>query len=537
MAGSGTATFLAKGATAATPSLRRFVDALPLPPTLAGAQLSLRIRKTTQKFHADLPLTPVWGYNGGGYNGYLGPTVEAVKGTRTSVSYVNELPAKHLFNVDPTITQMRGKPLNSRILTHLHGGHISPEADGNPFTSADVAPGGTQTVEYANDQEAAHIWYHDHALGITRLNVMAGLAGHYLLRDEVDDGRGGIFPSEPGTGLPHGRYEVPLAIQDRTFTSRGKLTYPAQWTPEFFGDVVTVNGKVWPYLRVEPRKYRFRILNGSNSRFYNLTPTGRATMTQIGTDGGLLPRPVPIDSLLIAPGERADVVMDFTGLGGSNVRLVDTALPDTTVSPATPLQRPDVMQFRVRGTATVADKPLPTRLRDAPFSVPGEVAQERFVTLEEVMAGPVPRAVLLNGMRFHEHPVTEKPRLGTTEVWTIVNLSADTHPIHLHLVQFEVLGRRALDATGYQAALDAARAAAGGPVDASGRLVNPDPEPFLGANEPVEANELGPKDTVRANPMQITRVRVNFDIAGGYVWHCHILEHEDNDMMRPFEVV
>jgi spore coat protein A len=149
----------------------------------------------------------------------------------------------------------------------------------------------------------------------------------------------------------------------------------------------------------------------------------------------------------------------------------------------------------------------------------------------------VPKAVLLNGMGFLEAPVTEKPRLGTTEVWTIINLSADTHPIHLHQVQFQVLERRRLNVEGYQAALDQARSVAGGPVDANGRLVNPNPAPYLGRSQPVEANERGPKDTVRANPMQITRVKAHFDIAGGYVWHCHILEHEDNDMMRPFEVV
>jgi spore coat protein A len=541
LAGSGLATFLTKEAQAATPALTPFVDALPIPPLLTGAAQNLRIRQTTtHNFHRALPDSRVWGYNGGGYDGYLGPTIEAVKGTPTTVSYVNELPTTHLLKVDPTITQMKGKPQNSRILTHLHGGHISATADGNPFASNDIQPGQTQTVTYANDQEAAHIWYHDHAMGITRLNVMAGLAGHYLVRDAVDDGKGGVFPNEPGTGLPYGEiYEVPLAIQDRTFTKDGQLDYPANWTPEFFGDVVTVNGRVWPYLTVEPRKYRFRILNGSNSRFYNLRLSNGRAIFQIGTDGGLLPRPVQRSRLLLAPGERADVVIDFTGLSGTNVRLVDSALPATTISPATPLQRPEIMRFNVRGTATVADKPLPTRLRTTSFSVPGAIAKTRFLTLEEVLAGPVPTAVVLNGMGFLDRPVTEDPRLGKSEIWNIINISADTHPIHLHLVQFQVLGRQTIDVAKYQAALDAARASAGGPVDAGGELVNPDPTKIPGCitgPAPVEANERGPKDTVRANPGQVTRIKANFDLAGEYVWHCHILEHEDNDMMRPYQV-
>jgi spore coat protein A, manganese oxidase len=188
LAGSGMATLLTKKALAATPALTPFLDELPIPSVLTGASLSLAIRQTTQKFHTALPPAPVWGYNGGGYSGYLGPTIEAVKGTPTSVSYLNDLPLEHLLEQEPSVGQ-------TRILTHLHGGHISDAADGNPYaTPVESLFGQTQTVEYANDQEAAHIWYHDHALGITRLNVMAGLAGHYLVRDEVDNGQGGKLP-------------------------------------------------------------------------------------------------------------------------------------------------------------------------------------------------------------------------------------------------------------------------------------------------------------------------------------------------------
>jgi len=557
LAGSGMAAFLSKEARGATPALTQFVDPLPIPPLLTGTKLSLLIQQTTQKFHTDLPETRVWGYNNDVVKktaGNLGPTIQAVKGTPTTVSYLNDLPTTHLLKVNPTITQMKGKPQNSRILTHLHGGHISSTDDGNPYAGStsdsgqimpDFLSKQTQKVTYANDQEAAHIWYHDHALGITRLNVMAGLAGHYLLRDAVDNGQGGNFPNEPGTGLPYGKYEVPLAIQDRTFTKDGQLDYPANWTPEFFGDVVTVNGMVWPRLDVEPRKYRFRILNGSNSRFYNLQLQNDQEeifpIIQIGTDGGFLPQPVQRSSLLLAPGERADVVIDFSGLQEKeSVKFVDVELPEGTENPADPLEPPDIMQFKVTALEpTIADKPLPTQLRSAPFSVGGAIKKTRFLTLEEVLAGPVPKAVVLNGMHF-EDPVTENPKRNTTEIWNLINISADTHPIHLHLVQFQILERQTINVAKYQAALEAARTAAGGPVDAKGELVNPDPAKIPGCvtgTAEVEANERGPKDTVRANPAQITRIKARFDRPGGYVWHCHILEHEDNDMMRPYDVV
>jgi spore coat protein A, manganese oxidase len=311
LAGSGMVTFLfTEEAQAVTSAVRMqpFLDELPIPPVLNGAtSKTLTIQQTTHQFHQSLASVPVWGYNGGTKTGgYLGPTMVAQRGTRTTISYANALPTKHLLNVDPTLTQMKGKPVNSRILTHLHGGHISDTADGNPYAgstlpSGQVVPdflsGQTQRVTYANDQEAAHLWYHDHALGITRLNVMAGLAGVYLLRDSGlfgDDGQGGNFPD--GRKLPSGDYEVPLVIQDRAFAKDGRIKYPAQWTPEFFGDVVCVSGKVWPFKEVEARKYRCRILNGSNSRLYNLKLT-QGTMTQIGTDGGFLTAPVPISSL------------------------------------------------------------------------------------------------------------------------------------------------------------------------------------------------------------------------------------------------
>jgi spore coat protein A len=575
IAGSAMGTFVfTEEAQAVTTSARLtpFQDALPIPPVLTEANPQLLIQQTNHQFHQALPPVPVWGYNFPGVKdptatpnfGYLGPTIVAQRGTPKTVTYKNELPTKHLLNVDPTITQMRGKPTNSRILTHLHGGHITAQADGNPYaTQVDILSTMTQTADYQNDQEAAHLWYHDHALGITRLNVMAGLAGVYLLRDSGpfgDNGNGGNFPDEPGRALPSGvdglnnPCEVPLVIQDRAFAKDGRIKYPAQWTPEFFGDVVCVTGKVWPKHIVEQRQYRMRILNGSNSRFYNLkltdgagNATTGATMTQIGTDGGFLAAPVDITTsgLLIGPGERADVIFDFRGISGI-VNLVDNGVGLPTVSPQPPLAQPEIMQFQVRAQGPETDVTLPDKLRETtPFEVPPVPgATKRYLTLEEALAGgrAVPQAVLLNGMHFAD-PVTERPSLNSTEDWWLANLSADTHPIHLHLVQFEIVERRVLDVAAYQAALTAARNGAGGAPfvvgqDGQATLVTPEnPEQYFGADLPVDPNEKGPKDTVRANPMEATHIRAHFDIVGKYVWHCHILEHEDNDMMRPYDVV
>src|SRR5512132_4244607 len=321
-------------AAAATPNLSKFSEPLPIPPVLdgtgGGKSFTIAARESMWQFHADLPATRTWGYWAGDTGiGYLGPTIEATRrpndtvATQLTVTWLNELDAAFLPN-DPTLpgAVMPGEP--APIVTHLHGGENHPQFDGTPlqwFTG-----GGqkgphyiTNTYTYYNEQLAGMVWYHDHALGNTRTNVYAGLAGLYFIRDAQDTG-------EPGNplGLPAGPYEIPLVLQDKTFNADGSLFYPTlgvtayhpQWVPEFFGDVAVVNAKIWPFVDVEPRRYRLRIVNGSQSRFYNLQfddeNSGRAlTFTQIGTDGGLLRAPVPAKALLIAPGERADLIIDF----------------------------------------------------------------------------------------------------------------------------------------------------------------------------------------------------------------------------------
>jgi spore coat protein A len=526
-----------RGATAAPAfaKLPRFSVPLPIPAkatAVAANTYHLTLRQAQRMLHPRLGLTTVWGYDDGTLGPlYPGPTIEVQRGTPTSVSYENELPIMHLLPLDTSI--IPGGDASVRMLTHLHGGFVSGADDGNPYSTGfndEYVRGETQTVTYPNDQPAATLWYHDHAVAITRLNVYAGLAGFYLIRDENDTG------DEPNPiGLPGGAYEIPIVIQDRLFTGRGQLFYPGpEWEPEFFGDTAVVNGAPFPFLEVEPRKYRFRFLNGSNSRFYHLHIPGGPPFHHIGSEGGMFGAPVETRTILLLPAERADVLVDFAGLEGRRVLLGNATLPRTVVSPASP-RLPLIMQFRV-GTTVTQPGPatIPTTLPGAEPNF-GTPARERYITLEEVLNDDgEPIRVLIDGLRF-EDPVNIQVPAGDIEDWLLINLTEDTHPIHLHLPQFQVVSRRLFDVASYQAALDAARAA-GEP--------NPNPQPFhIGGPLPLQSDDRGFKDTVSANPQVVTRIRSPFELPSGvagrqkYVFHCHILEHEDNDMMRPYEVL
>ncbi len=231
-------------------------------------------------------------------------------------------------------------------MIHLHGAKAAPDSDGYPENW--YVPGKSAMYHYPNNQDAALLWYHDHALGINRLNVVAGLLGAFLIRDPVED----------SLNLPSGKYEIPLIIYDRMFDEQSQLYYPvspvpnAPWVPEFFGDAILVNGKLLPYLEVEPRKYRFRVLNGANGRFFHLSLSNGQLFHQIGTDQGLLPAPVPLDRLLLAPSERADLVVDFTDHAGEQIVLKNDAFT--------------LMQFRVSQNKIRDTSSLPPTLRPVP---------------------------------------------------------------------------------------------------------------------------------------------------------------------------
>ncbi len=534
------------------------------------------------------PKTTVWGYEGiiedsntgepVCFRNSPGATFEAIRDIPVNVQWVNNLIEPHLLAVDPTIHWANpnniprplppfppfppGFPLAQSpvpIVTHLHGGEVRSDSDGGPdswFTAGEEKKGpafSTSRTNYPNQQEPTTLWYHDHSLGITRLNVYAGLAGFYLLRDPKN-------PIEPL--LPSGPYEIPIVIQDRSFNEDGSLLFPTNgvnpdihpyWIPEFVGDVIMVNGVVWPNLNVERRQYRFRLLNGSNARFYNLKLSNDQSFIQIGSDGGFLPFPVTLTELLIGPGERADIVIDFSIVdpGTTIILRNDANIPFPDGDPVDPDTVGQIMQFTVLDTNVIPPNNLPAELNDIPVFIPDK---HRVLTLIEVMGPGGPIEVLLDGQKWGA-PISELPMVGSTEEWEIVNLTEDSHPIHLHLVQFLLDNRQNLDAERYEE---------------DWILLNGEPplshptiplplEPYLQGN-PIDPNlnERGWKDTVIMNPGQVTRIKVRFapqnvnpkkvkpgvnlypfdpTFGPGYVWHCHILDHEDNEMMRPFKVI
>ncbi|MFI7314872.1 multicopper oxidase family protein [Streptomyces hygroscopicus] len=536
-------------------AIPRFVNALPRPSRIdvtAGGTRTLRASPVVQDvLGGGLGLTtPVWGF---GQNGsrrgsgmsvsYPGPTFVAFKDRPVHVHWVNELPFRHLLPVDTTIhwafqhtdytIARNGVP----SVVHLHGGHTDPQSDGHPDAWYTVTGthgprfAGTR-FSYGNTQEAATLWYHDHALGITRLNVYAGLVGFYFLRDRhelslIEDHK-----------LPSGPYEIELAIQDRMFYPDGRLAYPdipadsPDWPggpsvqPEFFGQVILVNGKAWPHLDVEPRQYRLRLLNGSNSRFYRLSVDGSwpFPVTQIATEDGFLYRPLPLDApLVISPGERVELVVDFRGLRGSQFTVTNDA--PTPFPDGTPVAPPadQVLQLRVSRPLDqkVPEPRLPGTLRKAPFTVDKPPARTRQLLLFEGTDSfgrprPLLGTVEKGGLAWSD-PITEDPALNTAEIWEVFNTTPDTHPIHLHLVRFQVLDRAPFTAD---------------QDPRTGALTNIQ----VGEAQPPGPGEQGPKDTVQMPPGQVTRIKALFDKRGLYVWHCHILEHEDNEMMRNYQV-
>ena len=545
-------------------TLAKFVDALPVPQVLrpvsvdaGGAHYEVSMTQFRQKLHRDLPPTTLWGYGDArqAHGVYPGPTIEARSGAPLTVKWMNNLPSRHLLPIDRTIM---GDLPDTRTVVHLHGARILSSSDGYPdawFTNGFGQTGpffDRKIYSYPNDQQATTLWYHDHADGITRLNVFTGLEGFYLIRDERED----------DLGLPSGRFEIPLLIQDRMFNRDGSLNYPVvdpstdplvppKWIPEFFGDTAVVNGKVWPVLEVEPRKYRFRLLNGSNARFYHLTLADRfgnpgPEFQQIGTDGGLLPHPVVLTELLMAPAERFDIVIDFDGFEGHTFTLLNDA--PAPFPGGGEVDLPEIMQFRVARRVSEIDRSnLPHNLGSVPLLDPAHAAQQRNLMLAEQdsLIDGAPIVGLLGGSPLNAtadnptgglhwmDPVTEFVKAGSVEVWNLVNTTGDAHPIHVHLVQFQVVGRQPYDLDFYMA---------------TGKVK------YTGPLQPPAANDRPAwKDTVKAFPTDdagnqlVTRIIAKFDPPTGtvlkkgdslrFVWHCHILEHEDNDMMRPWDLV
>ena len=620
----------------------KFVTPLVIPPPMPASAATgdfdyyrIAVRQFRQQIlPAPMPRTTVWSYGSVEHPAsfhYPAFTIESTAGRATRVSWMNQLVdarggyLRHLLAVDQTLhwanppggisgRDHRGhdpEPYAGPvpIVTHVHGAHAGDESDG--FAEAWYLPAannipagyavegtwyqhfrekfaakfgdswtpGTAIAQYPNDQPATTLWYHDHTLGMTRLNVYAGPAGFYLIRGGMHDIAPGILPGPaPSLGdapdIPY--YEIPIAIQDRSFDANGSLFYPDSraffeglrkgqlqipfipepacggesdvspiWNPEFFGNTMVVNGRTWPYLEVEKRRYRFRLLNGCNSRFLilRLDQPG-LPFYQIGAEGGFLDSPVHRDELLIAPAERADVIIDFSDVpAGTRIVLRNLAPdepfgegePDIDFEPADPESTGLVMQFRVVAARSV-DTSIPVDSLVLPTRLPLPAATlTRDLSLNEIDSTTVkalsrgdervfqlacdgvdavpfgPAAALLGIMNPDGSPalrgwadvITENPDVGSTEVWAIRNLTGDAHPIHIHQVMFEVIDRESI---------------------ATGEV------------RPRDPWESGLKDTVTALPGEIVRVKATFDLAGLYVWHCHIVEHEDNEMMRPYSV-
>jgi spore coat protein A len=475
--------------------LASFVDPLPLPQRIVApkrGKLRIAMREIHAKVHRDVPPTRMWSYGATA----LGPQIEARSRRTLRVEWVNELPRKHFLPIDYSLHGCGHDVPEVRACVHLHGGRTPSQDDGYPEDW--YIPGKSRLCTYPLEQDAAALWYHDHAMGINRLNIYAGLVGQLMLRDEAED----------ALDLPSGAYEIPLILYDRILTADGQLFYPTSgdpahpWVTEFDGDAVLVNGKIRPFLEVEPRVYRFRALNAANSRFFALSLSDHQTFHQIGSDQGLLSAPVALTSLLLSPAERADLLIDFSGHAGKRIHLYGGAL--------------EMMEFRVAATPSVHTA-LPATLRSIPNVSEAEATVTRTVTLNEIMTRQgISTGMLLNRKHWHE-PVTETPKLNSTEIWEFVNLTEDVHPMHLHLVRFRILDRRTFEPFDFQ----------------THQTLR-----YLGPATPPEPNERGWKDVVQCPPGQVTRILVTFDgYPGRYLYHCHILEHESNDMMRPFKVI
>jgi spore coat protein A, manganese oxidase len=510
----------------------RYIDPLPILKPIKPYETHkdadfyrVRMMEFRKQLHSQLPPTRLWGYEGQ----YPGPILEAMSGRRVEVEWENHLPLQHLFPIDMHLHGAMAPAPAVRVVPHLHGSRTASISDGMP--EGWFVPGASARYTYPNQQQAATLWYHDHAMGITRLNVYAGLSGFYFLRDR----------QELNMNLPSGDYEIPLALQDRMLDDEAQLLYapteddgtrvPAgTWGPQFFGDLPVVNGALYPYLDVEPRMYRLRVLNASNGRFFNLYLNQAARPTdipallkfnQIGSDGGLLGKPAPLEKVLLAPAERADLLVDFTGLEGKTITLSNNApapYPGWSLLHALHAPLNELMQFRVAESAGSAGKAfsLPPAF-DLPRMDPSQaVATRDFVLSENMDMQGNSMGMQINGKSYAD-ATTEFPKLGTMEKWRFINTTDDTHPMHLHLVQFQILERRGFD---------------------YGTFVRQGKLQFVGTPRPPAPNEAGWKDTAIVNPHDVLTILVRFEgFTGRYVFHCHMAEHEDNDMMRPFEVV
>lgn len=505
--------------------LKKFIEHMPVPHVKQpenknerDPSYSIEIKEVAHQFHPDLPETRVWAFDGQ----IPGPTFDVQKGEKIQVEWKNQLPKDHFLPVDPTL-HGSGELPGGRTAVHIHGAKVEEDFDGYPeswYTKDYEQTGPTfkhKVYHYPNAQRAMTLWYHDHTMGITRLNMYAGLSGFYLLHDE----------EEQNLELPKGKYDIPILLQDRSFNEDGSLDYPTgeqvseelevSHVEEAYGDTVVVNGKVWPYMDVEPRAYRLRFLNGANSRYFHLDLSPFKAYL-IGTDGGLIEKPQKLEGFVLGPAERVEVLIDFSQLAGQTITLTNSApapYPDGDLDEA----MKDVLQFRIQDRASESESFDISQLSGLSTIQPlheKEAVRTRDLLLnhtEDEYGRPVH---LLDGNAWHD-PITEDPKLGTVEIWRFINVTDDAHPMHIHLVDFQVLDHQAFDLDHYEQ---------------TGEIK------YMGDKKRPTMTEQGLKDTVTVKPGEAVRVIARFEpYAGTYVYHCHMIEHEDYDMMRPYKVV
>ncbi|MDE2444597.1 MAG: multicopper oxidase domain-containing protein [Alphaproteobacteria bacterium] len=542
--------------------------AMPVSPIYdATKQYMLTMGEFEHRFHPDMSPVRVFGYNGT----YPGPTIVAKTNEAVRINWFNGLEGKSLdslisFGVRQGMEEdhMLEKPHH---VVHVHGARVPATSDGFPHHFSHPNEG--HLYYYPNKQAASTLWYHDHAMDVTRLNVYAGLCGMYLLR-----GDGEAF-------LPSGKQEIPLVLQDKSFTEDGSQLYYEQEydkekakndpnytaTPEFVGQFPVVNGQIWPRASVAPRVYRLRILNGANTRIFNLSfceegdPGKKINFHVIGTEGGFLKESVAAKTLLMAPGERFDVLLDLRKHNNKNI-ILHNSHPDILDHRKENFAQ--LLQFAVKGKALASDEkhflswPIKLPARKEPVLPPGappnEIDTMDFAAIEAA-ADQVPMLSLKSGFTVQTHsfvfrrfvleeymlPVNTKPGLltptvlvnggnwGNTppieikslgyEVWEFLNTTKDVHPMHVHLVQFMPLSRTGIEF-----------------VPATGDPVDPPMPKAIGFKylnrSKIPPHENGWKDTIQCKPNEATRIIMRFDgYRGNYIYHCHILEHEDMGMM------
>jgi spore coat protein A, manganese oxidase len=578
------------------PVFKPTVTTDPITGNITGYSYSVTAKQQMQRvLPAPYPETPVFAFGGDAYDPVTGaslgtvysvpgPTFQTIRGVPVEITWINGITVPEMLPVDPTLHWANPNNISSAVIAntafppgypgaqasvplvvHLHGAEVQSSSDGNPeawytadgkhgpaYNTTRTTTNNSAVYSYPNQQQATTLWYHDHSLGLTRINVLSGLAGLYLISDRNDT---------VNASMPQGKYDMPLVISDRAFYDNGSLllspdgvnpTIHPYWGPEFFGNVTCVNGKAWPNMDVDQGQYRFRITDISNARFYTLSMSNGMSFKLIGSDGGYMKTAVNLTELTVAPAERAEILVDFSALApGTKVVLMNSAnAPFPGGDPVDPNNTAVVMQFTVKASAghnaAVLPQNLNPTLTGAFPNLPSPV-KTRNLTLVEIAGDGGPLASLLNGQMW-DAPVSETPTLGTTEDWRIIDGTEDAHPIHIHLIQFQVVSRQTLNIERYMENWTMVN----GAPPFMNATIDVNFTPYLtGSPRGPEPYEQGWKDTIQVLPGEVTVLRMRFapvDYANsttypfdatsgpGYIWHCHILDHEDNEMMRPYVV-